>query len=192
MRPATPVSAPVSLSATVPAATMAGVVGPPTGFGIAFLIARIIFWRGPRRRGHGVGLRDRTRVPAKAGLGRPIRAGGSRAARPRLSAPAIRAPGGQATRGGRPAQRGGAPAGAVGHAPRARARRPGLRTVEAGAVERDPRALVVGAHRLRLPGTRHRERRDHRPLRHRRAEGALPAAAAQRRVLLVLLHDRAA
>ena len=31
------------------------------------------------------------------------------------------------------------------------------------------------------PGARHRQRRDPRPLRHRGAEGALPAAAAQRR-----------
>ena len=51
---------------------------------------------------------------------------------------------------------------------------------------------LVGADRLRLPGARHRQRRDHRPLRHRRAEGALPAAAARRRDLLLLLDDRAA
>ena len=34
--------------------------------------------------------------------------------------------------------------------------------------------------RLRLPGARHRQRRDHRPLRHRGAEGAVPPAAARR------------
>ena len=39
----------------------------------------------------------------------------------------------------------------------------------------------LGADHLRLPGARHRQRRDHRPLRHRRAEGALPPAAARRR-----------
>ena len=43
-----------------------------------------------------------------------------------------------------------------------------------------------------LPGARLRQRRDHRPLRHRGAEGEVPAAAARRRVLLVLLDDRAA
>ena len=32
---------------------------------------------------------------------------------------------------------------------------------------------------LRLPGARHRQRRDHRPLRHRRAEGAVPATVAR-------------
>ena len=58
-------------------------------------------------------------------------------------------------------------AGAVGHPPRPRARRPGLRPAEARAAERDPRPLAVGADRLRLPGARHRQRRDHRPLRHR-------------------------
>ena len=36
--------------------------------------------------------------------------------------------------------------------------------------------IAVGADRLRHPGARHRQRRDHRPLRDRRAEGALPAA----------------
>ena len=35
--------------------------------------------------------------------------------------------------------------------------------------------------RLRLPGPRHGQRRDHRPLRHAGAEGALPPATAQRR-----------
>ena len=43
-----------------------------------------------------------------------------------------------------------------------------------------------------MPGARHRQRRDHRPLRHAGAEGALPAAAARRRAVLVLLDDRAA
>ena len=60
------------------------------------------------------------------------------------------------------------------------------------ADERDPRPLELGADRLRLPGPRHRQRRDHRPLRHARAEGALPAPAARRRDLLLLLDDRAA
>ena len=38
----------------------------------------------------------------------------------------------------------------------------------------------VGPDHLRVPGPRHRQRRDHRPLRHRRAEGALPAPPARR------------
>ena len=67
----------------------------------------------------------------------------------------------------------------------------GLRPAQAVPAQRDPGPLVVGADRLRLPGARHRQRRDHRPLRHRRAEGAVPAAAARGRDLLLLLDDRA-
>ena len=37
----------------------------------------------------------------------------------------------------------------------------------------------LGPHRLRHPGPRHRQRRDHRPLRHRRTEGHVPPAAAR-------------
>ena len=85
----------------------------------------------------------------------------------------------------------GAPPEAVGHPPRPRARRRGLRPAQAVAAERDPGPLVVGPDRVRLPGARHRQRRDHRPLRHARAEGALPAAAARGRDLLLLLDDRA-
>ena len=59
--------------------------------------------------------------------------------------------------------------GPVGHPPRSRARRPGLRPAEAGAAQRDPRPLAVGVGRVRVPGARHRQRRDHRPLRHRRS-----------------------
>ena len=72
------------------------------------------------------------------------------------------------------------------------ARRPGLRAGEAGAAQRDPRPLRLGAVGVRLPGARLRQRRDPRPLRHRGAEGTLPAAAARRRDLVVLLDDRAA
>ena len=86
----------------------------------------------------------------------------------------------------------GAPEGLVGHPSRPRARRPGLRPAQAGAAQRDPRPLAVGADRLRLPGTRHRQRRDHRALRHAGAEGALPAPAARRRAVLQLLDDRTA
>ncbi len=46
---------------------------------------------------------------------------------------------------------------------------------------RSPWASIV----FGLPGARHRQRRDHRPLRHRGAEGALPAAAARRRDVLL-------
>ena len=44
---------------------------------------------------------------------------------------------------------------------------------------------------LRLPGAGRRQRRDPPPVRHRRAEGALPAAARRGRDALVLRHDRA-
>ena len=57
--------------------------------------------------------------------------------------------------------------------------RRGIRPAEALAHERDPGPEPVGAHHLRDPGPRHRQRRDHRPLRDRGAEGALPAAAAR-------------
>ena len=40
--------------------------------------------------------------------------------------------------------------------------------------------LAVGTDRVRHRRAGHRQRRDHRPLRHRGAEGAVPAAAAQR------------
>ena len=48
-----------------------------------------------------------------------------------------------------------------------------------------------GQRRLRLPGTGRRQRRDPAPVRHRRAEGALAAAARRRPDPLVLLDDRA-
>ena len=53
-------------------------------------------------------------------------------------------------------------------------------------------ALAVGAVGVRLPGTRLRKCRDPRAVRHRRAEGALPAAAAGRRHHLLLFDDRTA
>ncbi len=86
-------------------------------------------------------------------------------------------------------QRGARPR-AVGVPPRTRARRRGLRTAEALAHERDPGPEPVGADHLRDPGARHRERRDHRPLRDRGAEGAVPEARCSRRDLLVVLDDR--
>ena len=80
--------------------------------------------------------------------------------------------------------------GAVGLPPRPGARRPGLRPGEARADEPDPRPVTVRADGVRLPGTRQRQRRDPRPLRQRRPEGALPPAAARRQDQLVLLDDR--
>ena len=118
--------------------------------------------------------------------------GEGRAARPDLPAPLVP----PARRRDRPAGAADAGGGAgrrpLGGAPRPRARRQGLRAAEAGADQRDPRHVGLGADRVRHRGARHRQRRDHRPLRHRGAEGGVPAAVAQRRVLLVLLDDRAA
>ena len=128
----------------------------------------------------------------KLGLGRRVRARGGRAARPAWPHLAVHAA--RTTRRARSSTRSRSRCAtrAVGHAPRSRARRPGLRPAQARAAQRDPRPVAVGADRLRLPGPRHRQRRDHRPLRHAGAEGALPAPAARRRDLLLLLDDRAA
>ena len=81
---------------------------------------------------------------------------------------------------------------AVGHPPRPRTRRRGATGSSSCRCSTRSSAALVGAADLRLPGPGHRERRDHRPLRHAGAEGALPAPAARRRGLLVLLDDRAA
>ena len=72
--------------------------------------------------------------------------------------------------------------GPVGDPPRPRARRPGLRPAEAGAAQRDPRPLGVGADRSSAarPPTPATPRSS--PTTARRAEGALPPAAARRRV----------
>ena len=50
----------------------------------------------------------------------------------------------------------------------------GYGQLKLGADERDPRPVELGAERLRLPGARLGQRRDPRPLRHRRAEGEVP------------------
>ena len=105
--------------------------------------------------------------------------------RPRLPSPRR-----HAAQGGRSAEEAGARPRSVGLPPRPRARRRGVRAAQALAHERDPRPFAVGADHLRHPGPRHRQRRDHRPLRDRGAEGALPPAPAQRGGLLLLLHDR--
>ena len=57
---------------------------------------------------------------------------------------------------------------------------------------RSSAAAALRVDRVRLPGAGLGQRRDPRPLRHARAEGALPRAAARQRDRLVLLDDRAA
>ena len=61
--------------------------------------------------------------------------------------------------------------GPVGLPPGPRTGRPGLWPAEARPDEREAGPQRPGPHRLRLPGAGQRQRRDHRPLRHRRAEG---------------------
>ena len=140
----------------------------------------------------GVGLRDRARVRDQAGVDPPVRPREGRAARPDLPAPLV-PPARRRDRPARAADAGrGAGRGSLGCTPGPRARRQGLRPAQARADQRDPRHVELGTDRVRHRRTRHRQRRDHRPLRHRGAEGEVPPAAAQRRVLLVLLDDRAA
>ena len=79
---------------------------------------------------------------------------------------------------------------ALGDPPRAASRRAGLRAGEARPAERDPRTVGVRADRLRLAGTRLRQQRDPGPLRHPRAQGAVPGAAARQPHRVVLLDDR--
>ena len=141
--------------------------------------------------GHRVGLRNRSGLPGEAGLGRKIhgrRTRTARSGRPR----SVR----QTERGddGHPAAvaAAGEGPGIVGRTSGARARRPGLRPGQARAAERDPGALAVGAVGVRLPSAGLGERRDPRAVRHRGAEGALPATAAERRDHLVLFDDRTA
>ena len=69
-------------------------------------------------------------------------------------------------------------AAAVGHAPAARAGRPGLRPGEAGVDARDRRRERVGPDRVRQPGAGFRELRDPGPLRDAGPEGAVAASAA--------------
>ena len=62
-------------------------------------------------------------------------------------------------------------AGPVGLPPRPGTRRPGLRAAQAGADERDPRPLGLGADGVRHRRPRHGQCRDPRDVRHRGAEG---------------------
>ena len=61
----------------------------------------------------------------------------------------------------------------------------GFGQVKLALINENPRHVAVGAHRVRDRRARHRKRRDHRALRHRRAEGAVAGAAAGRGVLLL-------
>ena len=99
-----------------------------------------------------------------------------RAARPCVSSPAVHPAGRQPPQGHRPAQGGGPAPGTVGDPPGTRTGRSRLRTAQARPAERDPGPIAVGANHIRLPGTRHRQCRDHRPLRHRRAEASATCA----------------
>ena len=144
---------------------------------------------------NGVGLRDRPGVPGEAGLG----ATSSSARRverrstwsSREASCSLRRRTTDLRADHRPAEAASPRGGPVGDAPGARPRRPGARPAQAVPAERDPRPLQLGAGHLRLPGTGHRQRGDHREVRHAGAEGEVPHAAAERRGLLLLLDDRA-
>ena len=71
----------------------------------------------------------------------------------------------------KPLQDAGQGAGPVGLPPRAAPRRAGLWPGQAGADERDHRPLALGADGVRHRRARHRQCRDPRDVRHRRAEG---------------------
>ena len=92
---------------------------------------------------------------------------------------------------GRPAAAPGQGPGPVGAVPRQGARRPRLRPAQAGAAQRDPRPLPVGARDLRRRRARHRQHGDARRVRHRRAEEALARAADEPGDVLGVLDDRA-
>ncbi len=77
-----------------------------------------------------------------------------------------------------------------GPATSAEPRRAGLRPGEAGVAQRDPRPLALRAVGSSAARRRTRAMRSPRPLRHARAEGALPRAAPAQRHRLVLLDDR--
>ncbi|CAA9487600.1 MAG: Acyl-CoA dehydrogenase, partial [uncultured Solirubrobacteraceae bacterium] len=136
----------------------------------------------------GVGLLDRTGVPGAARLDARLRARGDLADRDDL----------RGARSGGLRPRHGAAAGAgqgaraVGGAPAARARRPGLRPGQARPDARDPRHHAVRPDRLRQPGARLGQLGDPRARRLRRPEGAVPAPAARGRPALRVLDDRAA
>ena len=69
---------------------------------------------------------------------------------------------------------------ALGAAPAAGGRRHRPRLPRVREPERGDRPLRLGAARLQLPGARRRQRRDPAPVRHGRAEGALPRGRSSR------------
>ena len=173
----------------------AGPVGPGN-HGAALLLWRlprppIAGASGPKRGGCGLGFLHRTGVPTPAGLDGRVRLRRGRAPRPAVGRPDLPSPRPRTAGHRRSAQAAGARPSAVGLPSRPRARGRGVRPGQAGPDERDPRPVPVGPDHLRDPGPRHRERRDHRPLRHRGPEGAVPAPAPRGGDLLLLLDDRA-
>ncbi len=150
--------------------------------------------RSPRcsySRSHGMGFRDRTRVPGEARLDGVVRQGRDHPARDARRGMAQPGGSGDVSSDHRPAQGRGPQAGVVGRPPAARHGRPRLRPGEARADARDPRAVRVRPGDLRQPGARFRQRRTDRGRRHRGSEGALDAAAPRRQDALLLLDDRA-
>src|SRR5207245_1495461 len=132
-----------------------------------------------------LGVLDRAGVREKARMDAPVHARRGVSARgPRRGGEGIH------TRGPPDAGRGQA-AEAVGNSPTARAGRPGLWAGEAGPDARDRGRVGLGADRVWQPGTRLRELRDPRPLRHRGAEEAVAPSAARWKNPLRLFDDRA-
>ena len=138
-----------------------------------------------------VGLRNGPGIPAETGLGRRIHGQRTRAARPGVARP-VRQEGRRDHGDPAAAAAAGPRSRPVGRTPEARARRPRLWPGQARAAQRDPGPVALGPVGVRLAGTRLRQCRDPRPVRHPGAEDPLPAAAARRRDHLVLLDDRAA
>ena len=126
-----------------------------------------------------VGFRNRSGVPGEARLGRGLHAQRTRATGLRAAGP-VREEEPSSARGAAAAAAAGQGTGAVGRAPEPGAGRPGLRPGQAGPAERDRRPVTLGPFGFRIAGPRLRQRRDPRAVRHRGAEEALPASAAQR------------
>ena len=91
-----------------------------------------------------------------------------------------------------PAQAAGEGPWPLGAIPRQGVGRSRLRATQAGADQRDPGPLRLGAGHLRHPGSRHRKHGDARGVRHRGAEAALAVPAHEPGDLVGLFDDRAA